>query len=90
MINCAHHTHFQSVLKEESMWLKRIGGLRANASRKSHTELDESTELDSGNPKELGQQYKIIKSRLTNMNVIGGCCGTNHQHVSEMAHACFG
>ena len=90
MINCAHPTHFQSVLKNESMWLKRIGGLRANASCKSHEELDECTELDSGNPKELGQQYKLLKSRLTNMNVLGGCCGTNHKHVSEMAHACFG
>lgn len=90
MINCAHPTHFQSVLKNKDMWLKRIGGIRANASCKSHAELDECTELDSGNPKELGQQYKMLKSRLTNLHVIGGCCGTNHQHVSEMAHACFG
>jgi len=90
MINCAHPTHFQSALKNESMWLKRIGGVRANASCKSHAELDESTELDSGNPKELGQQYKALKSRLTNMHVIGGCCGTNHQHVNEIAQACFG
>lgn len=90
MINCAHPTHFQSALTDDSMWLKRIGGIRANASCKSHAELDESTELDSGNPKELGQQYKVLKSRLTNMHVIGGCCGTNHQHVNEMAHACFG
>ena len=90
MINCAHPTHFQSVLKQDSMWLKRIGGLRANASCKSHAELDDCTELDSGNPKELGQQYKALKSRLTNLHVIGGCCGTNHQHVAEMAQACFG
>lgn len=89
MINCAHPTHFQSELKEQSMWLKRIGGVRANASCKSHAELDESTELDSGNPKELGQQYKVLQSRLTNMHVIGGCCGTNHHHVNEMAQACF-
>lgn len=90
MINCAHPTHFQSELQNESMWLKRIGGVRANASCKSHAELDESTELDSGDPKELGQQYKALQSRLTNMHVIGGCCGTNHQHVHEMAQACFG
>ena len=90
MINCAHPTHFQSALQSEDMWLKRIGGVRANASCKSHAELDECTELDSGNPKELGQQYKGLQSRLTNMHVIGGCCGTNHQHVNEMAQACFG
>lgn len=90
MINCAHPTHFQSVLNNESMWLKRIGGIRANASCKSHAELDECTELDNGNPKELGQQYKQLKNHLPNMHVIGGCCGTNHQHVTEMASACFG
>lgn len=94
MINCAHPTHFQSELSSEdkntSMWMKRIGGVRANASCKSHAELDESTELDSGNPVELGQQYKALQSRLSNMSVIGGCCGTNHHHVHEMAQACFG
>lgn len=89
MINCAHPTHFHSELTGDNMWLKRIGGVRANASCKSHAELDEATELDSGNPKELGQQYKILKSRLSNMHVIGGCCGTNHHHVHEMADAVF-
>ena len=58
MINCAHPTQFQSELIKESAWLKRIGGVRANASCKSHVEPDECTELDSGNPKELGQHYK--------------------------------
>lgn len=94
MINCAHPTHFQSQLYSEhlrdNMWMKRIGGVRANASCKSHAELDESTELDRGNPVELGQQYRTLQSRLTNMYVIGGCCGTNHNHVHEMAQACFG
>lgn len=89
MINCAHPTHFQSELKEDSMWQKRIGGVRANASCKSHAELDESTELDSGNPEELGQQYKALQTRLSNMHIIGGCCGTNHHHVNKMAQACF-
>jgi len=90
MINCAHPTHFLSELTNNSMWLKRIGGVRANASCKSHAELDDSTELDSGNPEELAQQYRTLKNRLTNMHVIGGCCGTNHHHVQEMAQACFG
>jgi S-methylmethionine-dependent homocysteine/selenocysteine methylase len=90
MINCAHPSHFQAELTLPQMWTKRIGGVRANASCKSHAELDECTELDSGNPKELGQQYRILKSHLSHMHVIGGCCGTNHVHVNEMAQACFG
>ncbi|MDH5180396.1 MAG: homocysteine S-methyltransferase family protein, partial [Gammaproteobacteria bacterium] len=90
MINCAHPNHFQSELDSSRMWTKRIGGVRANASCKSHAELDESTELDSGNPKELGQQYRSLQRSLVNLHVIGGCCGTNHEHVEEMAVACFG
>ncbi|MCW8830389.1 MAG: homocysteine S-methyltransferase family protein, partial [Gammaproteobacteria bacterium] len=90
MINCAHPTHFETVLQQNQPWLNRIGGIRANASCKSHAELDECTELDAGNPQQLGQEYKQLKTHLTNLNVVGGCCGTSHQHVSAMTQACFG
>jgi S-methylmethionine-dependent homocysteine/selenocysteine methylase len=69
--------------------VKRIGGIRANASSKSHAELDESTELDNGNPRELGLQYKQLKQQLRNLHVVGGCCGTNHEHIAEITQACF-
>jgi S-methylmethionine-dependent homocysteine/selenocysteine methylase len=49
MINCAHPSHFAGVLADEP-WAARIRGLRANASAKSHAELNESPELDSGDP----------------------------------------
>lgn len=88
MINCAHPTHFEHVLAEDGLWLDRIRGLRANASRKSHAELNESTELDSGNPVELGTQYAHLKKRLAHLNVMGGCCGTDHRHVEQIAEAC--
>lgn len=90
MINCAHPTHFESVLNSDQAWVKRIGGIRANASCKSHAELEESTELDAGNPQELGKQYKQLKTHLHNLKVVGGCCGTNHQHIAAMTQACFG
>lgn len=89
MINCAHPTHFEPALQQNQPWLNRIGGIRANASCKSHAELDDCTELDAGNPHQLGLEYKQLKARLSNLNVVGGCCGTNHQHVAEMAQACF-
>ena len=57
MINCAHPTHFESALAADEPWLQRIRGLRANASTKSHAELNDSTELDKGNPEELGRQH---------------------------------
>jgi S-methylmethionine-dependent homocysteine/selenocysteine methylase len=87
MINCAHPTHFEHVLVEGEPWLGRLGGLRANASRKSHAELDESEELDDGDPVELGEQYGALRSRLPGVNVVGGCCGTDHRHVDEICRA---
>lgn len=88
MINCAHPSHFENVLNTNEAWLKRIGGLRANASTKSHAELDESTELDTGNPQELGNEYKNLLEKLPNVNVLGGCCGTDFRHITEIANAC--
>ena len=89
MINCAHPSHFEQVLAEGEPWVQRIRGLRANASRQSHAELNESTELDVGNPAELGEQYAVLKrTRLAQLNIMGGCCGTDSRHVEEIAKAC--
>lgn len=84
MINCAHPTHFEDVLAAGNGWTERIRGLRANASTCSHAELDEATELDDGNPIELGGQYRALRTKLQNLNVVGGCCGTDHRHVEEI------
>lgn len=88
MINCAHPTHFAHVLAEGEPWMDRIRGRRANASVKSHAELNESPELDIGNPAELGRQHAEFKKRLPRLNVMGGCCGTDHRHVEQIAAAC--
>jgi len=88
MINCAHPTHFEHVLTGGASWVERIRGLRANSSIKSHAELNESPELDIGNPVEFGQQHARLKQRLSHLNVLGGCCGTDHRHVEQVAHAC--
>ncbi len=89
MINCAHPTHFEPVLAEGKPFVERIQGLRANASRKSHAELNESSELDDGNPTELGLQYAHLKGRLPQLNVMGGCCGTDHRHIEQIAKICL-
>jgi S-methylmethionine-dependent homocysteine/selenocysteine methylase len=89
MLNCAHPEHFDSVLEPDASWTARIRGLRANASRKSHAELNESSELDIGDPAELGGQYAWLKQhRLPRLNILGGCCGTDHRHVESIAAAC--
>jgi S-methylmethionine-dependent homocysteine/selenocysteine methylase len=88
MINCAHPSHFAGVLDEKQPWAQRVRGLRANASRQSHAELNEATVLDIGDPVELGRAYAELKRRLPRLNVLGGCCGTDHRHVEQIATAC--
>jgi S-methylmethionine-dependent homocysteine/selenocysteine methylase len=85
MINCAHPDHFDASLDGD--WVSRIRGIRANASRCSHAELDEATELDAGDPKELGELYAGLCRRFPHLTVLGGCCGTDHRHVEEIARA---
>jgi S-methylmethionine-dependent homocysteine/selenocysteine methylase len=87
MLNCAHPTHFERVLDTGEPWLERIRGLRANASTKSHAELDEATELDEGDPVDLGARYAEIGTKLPRLNVLGGCCGTDQRHVGEICRA---
>lgn len=87
MINCAHPDHFWGSLKHGD-WLRRIGGVRTNASRMSHAELDEAKELDAGNPEEFGMLHSVLADRLPNLKVIGGCCGTDHRHI-DAAGRCW-
>jgi homocysteine S-methyltransferase len=88
MINCAPPTHFAGVLAEGGAWLKRLRGLRANASKRSHAELDASTDLDAGDPAELGGEYESLIRRHAQITILGGCCGTDHRHLEAIAGAC--
>lgn len=87
MINCAHPSHFEHVLDGKGSWRDRIRGLRANASKRSHAELDGCTDLDDGDPHELGSQYRTIRKLLPQLSVVGGCCGTDHRHVEQICRA---
>lgn len=84
MVNCAHPTHIAPGLSESGEWRSRIVGLRANASTRSHDELDAATELDEGDPIELTTAQDALKPRLPNLALIGGCCGTDARHVAAM------
>ena len=90
MINCAHPSHFDQAVEGDEPWVERIRGLRANASRMSHAELDVAPKLDAGVPSELGQEYAGLRNQqLKHLNVMGGCCGTDHRHVEHIASACL-
>jgi homocysteine S-methyltransferase len=89
MINCAHPTHSAGVLDRGAAWTARVKGLRANASSKSHAELDQATELDAGDPAAFGREYAEVRGLLPNLTVLGGCCGTDVRHIQSVAAACL-
>jgi len=93
MVNCAHPTHFAAMLAEAvaagAPWLARLRGVRANASTRSHAELDAAPDLDAGDPDTLGREYAALRERHRRFTVLGGCCGTDHRHVAAIARACI-
>ena len=84
MVNCAHPTHFEGAL-DDDVCRTRIRGIRANASKMSHAELDASEELDAGDPEELAEGYERLHAHLPNLSVLGGCCGTDRRHIAALA-----
>ncbi len=85
MVNCAHPSHFAAVL--DGPWLSRVKAIRANASRMSHAELDEAPELDRGDIDDLAADYVGLRAKLAGLRVVGGCCGTDHEHIAAIASA---
>ena len=89
MVNCAHPTHIEQGVTEAGPW-DRVLGVRANASSKSHAELDEADELDDGDPVELAADYIALRDRLPGLTLLGGCCGTDQRHLAAIADAWLG
>jgi S-methylmethionine-dependent homocysteine/selenocysteine methylase len=87
-INCAHPEHFGNRLSDGEDWCNRIGLIQANASRMSHQELDNAPELDPGNPTELAANIAELRDWLPELAIVGGCCGTSHIHIEQIARAC--
>jgi homocysteine S-methyltransferase len=89
MVNCAHPTHLGDLPVIDAPWRDRVRGLRANASTLTHAELDAATELDPGDPAELGRQYRTLRGQMPRLSVLGGCCGTDHRHIIAICEACL-
>lgn len=91
MINCAHPLHLTELLAEaaehDASWLSRWLGCRANASVKTHAELDGCGQLDRGDPAELGRLMGELQRRY-GWAVLGGCCGTDLEHIEAIAAHC--
>lgn len=88
MVNCAHPAHFEQALARDETWVQRIHGVRANASVKSHAELDESDTLDAGDMADLSRRYQALTTAFPSMRILGGCCGTDHRHLAAICEAC--
>lgn len=88
MINCAHPTHFAEVVDAADPAIARVAGVRANASTRSHAELDEADELDTGDPTDLAERYAALVRTLPALRVLGGCCGTDARHIDAIGAAC--
>ncbi len=86
LVNCAHPSHVEPALTDGA-WRRRLGGVRFNASRCSHAELDEAETLDDGDPAELARLAVAMAERVPTLSVFGGCCGTDLRHVTAMAEA---
>lgn len=83
MVNCAHPDHFSHGLTGHP----RLKGMAVNASRCSHAELDDATELDDGDPEELAAEVARLVQKYPEISVVGGCCGSDFRHMKEMAVA---
>jgi homocysteine S-methyltransferase len=91
MVNCVHPSHLAPVLGAAAdtgaPWLARFVGMRANASAKTHAELDNSAALDRGDPAALGRGVADLR-RDYDLRIVGGCCGTDAEHLACIASAC--
>jgi S-methylmethionine-dependent homocysteine/selenocysteine methylase len=86
IINCAHPTHIAAGI-DDARAIERVGGLRVNASTLSHAELDEAEELDDGDPALLASDNAALRDELPSIQLLGGCCGTDHRHVAAIITA---
>jgi homocysteine S-methyltransferase len=84
LLNCAHPSHMARALRHANGVARRITGLRVNASRKSHAELDGAVELDEGDLGDLVREHERLAARLPNLDIVGGCCGTDVRHVAAL------
>jgi S-methylmethionine-dependent homocysteine/selenocysteine methylase len=89
-VNCAHPDHVQDALDGLGEQAPRVRLFRANASRMSHAELDAATELDAGDPLELGAQLADLHRRHPHLTMLGGCCGTDLRHLRAAGSALTG
>lgn len=82
-INCSHPNEFQPALTD-GPWTDRLRCIRPNAAAMDKIALCKLGHLEDGDPVELGKQMGDVARRFPQMDVWGGCCGTDHRHLREI------
>jgi S-methylmethionine-dependent homocysteine/selenocysteine methylase len=86
LLNCSHPLEYEPAIKNEG-WIKRLRGVRPNASKMEKLALCKLGHIEDGDPIELGSQIRSLADRYPHMDIFGGCCGTGKTHLLEIAHA---
>lgn len=88
MTNCVHPKILYEALEKDFNKTKsvfnRFKGIQANTAYLSPEELDNSADLKCCDEYEFAQEIKKL-SKLVNLKIYGGCCGTNKLHIEEIA-----
>lgn len=88
MTNCVHPKIVYDALSQpfnrNEIVKSRFLGIQANTSPLSYAELDGSPDLISSEPEEFAEEMIKLRS-ISNMKLFGGCCGTDHRHMEQVA-----
>lgn len=84
LLNCAHPSHIAAALTPNDDWSAHVTGLRVNASRQTHAELNDAAELDEGDIADLVSEHEKLAASLPRLDIVGGCCGTDVRHVAAL------
>jgi homocysteine S-methyltransferase len=85
MVNCVHPSHLPADVIASEAWVHRIRGLRANASSRSHSEIELDGGPDDGDAEALADQMRLVRQRLPRLTVMGGCCGSDSRYTRAIA-----
>ncbi|EAW12342.1 putative homocysteine S-methyltransferase [Aspergillus clavatus NRRL 1] len=89
-VNCVHPLRIVNALRDMPEDVRsRIGMIKGNASMKSHHELDNTDTLDRGDIAVFTAGVEQVLAYVPNLRVLGGCCGTDEEHLEAVAKRCI-
>jgi S-methylmethionine-dependent homocysteine/selenocysteine methylase len=90
MIGCLYPTHAQTALRALRVsrpdLVKRVRGLKANASPLSPEELDKLNHLAATDVR-VWARDEVACAREFDLAILGGCCGTDERYIDALADA---